>query len=48
MDKPICNPEDEKTICQHCNGDGWYVAPNTNTGDAEQIQCEACLGEGKI
>ena len=28
--------------CPHCGGQGWYVAPNRNTGEPEQEQCQAC------
>lgn len=34
--------------CPECSGDGWYVAPNHYTGEAEQVQCEACYGTGKL
>ena len=28
--------------CPYCGGQGWYVVPNRNTGDAEQEQCQWC------
>lgn len=34
--------------CTSCGGDGWYVHPNQHTGEAEQVQCELCRGEGSV
>ncbi len=30
--------------CRGCGGQGWYVRPNINTGEPEQVQCE-CTAE---
>lgn len=28
--------------CPNCNGEGWYVQAQRNTGEPEQVQCEWC------
>ncbi len=28
--------------CPYCPDQGWYVEPNRNTGEPEQVQCEWC------
>ena len=28
--------------CPHCDGQGWYIVPNRNTGEPEQEQCRWC------
>lgn len=32
----------EEITCYYCDNNGWYVGANYHTGEAEQIQCEAC------
>ena len=47
---PLAEPEGcvvprsflEHARCPNCDGQGWYVIPNRNTGDAEQEQCQWC------
>lgn len=34
--------------CPHCEGHGWYVDADQLTGDPAQVQCEFCLGTGKL
>ena len=31
--------------CPNCDNVGWYVVVNTNTGEAEQEQCQFCYEE---
>ncbi len=40
-----CSP-DGLIVCPKCNGQGWYVVPNRNTGEPEQEQCGFCLATG--
>jgi hypothetical protein len=37
-------------LCPICNGNGWYPWQNCSSlpWEAEQKQCEKCLGEGKL
>ncbi len=36
--------------CPHCDGKGWYAQMNCsgNPWEAEQVQCENCLGTGLV
>lgn len=41
--------------CPDCNGEGWYIRekpwsgnPNALGPGEEQVECERCLGDGKI
>lgn len=40
-------PAPESNKCKHCDGKGWCLGPDWNTGEASQIQCRACLGTGE-
>ncbi len=40
-----CSP-DGLIVCPKCDGQGWYVMPNRNTGEPEQEQCGFCLTTG--
>lgn len=42
----MADHHDAKETCQQCNGNGWYARQLDNYGNAEQTQCDKCLGTG--
>jgi hypothetical protein len=41
-------PAAQAAICSECKGEGWTTQPDPRNGDACQVQCEPCLGTGKL